>query len=234
MSQATSFVSALLILVALSGSGFAQSPDGGTGIPAGLERRVAERVAGLWDVPFESLHLQWGRLVSEQPIGEDVPFRLIGRGADGWFAVSFEPSDGSPAAVRVRVGVEDTVLVAARPLLVGTELTPGDIERSVRVSWRRARSTEELDPGVGWVVRRPIAAGQQLASPAVSRPYVIAAGEPVQLTWNRGAVTVSMTGMALNAARIGERVRARVAGRSTHVSGIAVGPGTARLKGGDR
>jgi len=68
----------------------------------------------------------------------------------------------------------------------------------------------------------------------VSQPYVIAAGEPVRFTWSRGTVQVSVFGVALNAARAGDQVRARVDGRSGHVTGIATATGMAKLTGGSR
>jgi flagella basal body P-ring formation protein FlgA len=204
-----------------------------TAVPPLLEDRVLDRVAEVWDVAPESLQPQWGRIELDTPLREDIHFRLIGNGADGWFVVSFARGDGSTIAARVRVGIEDTVLVAARPLESGSELTHSDILREVRVTWPRPRRLKTAKPDVGWVVRRPIASGQELTFPAVSQPYVVSAGEPVQFTWSRGAVQITMTGIALNAARLGERVRARISGRSsTHVNGIATGPGTAKFKGG--
>lgn len=234
MSRATSSASTCLFLMVAAGAGAAQESTAAVTIPPGLERRVAERIAEVWDVPWESLRLQWGRLALQQPLNDTMPVRLIGRGADGWFAATITLGSGTTTAVRVRAGREDTVYVAARPLESGSELAPGDVEPKVRIVWRRPEAGETVRPEMGWLVRRPIGAGQELRFPAVSRPYVISAGEPVQFTWRRGTVAVSMTGVALNAARIGDRVRARVSGRSTHVAGIATGPGTARLKGGGR
>lgn len=234
MSRATSFARSWLLAAALSGSAPFLATGQTADVPPRLENRVLVRVAEVWGVAQETLHLQWGRLTLEHPLEESVSVRLIGNGSDGWFAVSFLREDGSSVATRVRVGVEDTILVAARPLDSGSELTLGDIQREVRMSWRRPRATRNAEPDVGWIVRRPIATGQVLSSPAVSQPKVITAGESVQFTWSRGAVRISMTGVALNAARLGERVRARISGRSTtHVDGIATGPGTAKLKGSE-
>ena len=234
MSPVISFARIWLLSVILSGLAAPQARGQTAAVPPQLEQRVLQRVAEIWDVAHESLHLQWGRLASDQPLNKNVSFRLIGNGADGWFAASFLREDGSSVAARVRVGVEDTILVAARPLDAGSELSPGDIQLEIQLTWRRPRTKRAAQPDVGWVVRRPIATGQELTFPAVSQPNVISAGEPVQFTWSRGAVRISLTGVALNAARLGERIRARVTGRSsTHVDGIATGPGTAKLKGGD-
>jgi flagella basal body P-ring formation protein FlgA len=162
-----------------------------------------------------------------------VPLRIIGRGTDGWFAVVFEPA-GQSIAVRVRAGVEDTVVVAARPLAAGTYLAAGDLEREVRMRWGPPRFGAGGLPDVGWEVRRAIAAGTAVAAPAVSQPYVVAAGEPVRFVWQRGAVTISVGGVAMNAARVGDQVRARAQGRSGRINGIVTAPGVARLTRGDK
>jgi len=233
MPLRTSFASIWLLAFMLAALAVPPAQGQAAAVPPQLERRILTRVAEMWEVAREALHPQWGRLVLDDPISVDAPFRLIGSGADGWFAVSFSRGDGSTVAARVRVGIEDTVLVAARPLSAGHELAPGDIHHEVRVTWPSPRRTQHARPEVGWVVRRPIASGQELTFPAVSQPYVVSAGEPIQFTWSRGAVQITLTGVALNAARVGERVRARISGRSsTHVNGIVTGPGTAIFKGG--
>ncbi len=233
MQRPTSFGRVWLLFGLLAALAVPTAQGQSAAIPLELELRVLERVADDWDVALELLHPEWGRLELDAPLDGDTPFRLIGSGADGWFVASFVRDNGSTVAARVRVGIEDTVLVASRPLDAGSELAAGDIQSELRVVWPRPRRKRIARPDVGWVVRRPIASGQELTFPAVSQPYVVSAGEPVQLTWSRGAVQITLTGVALNAARVGERVRARISGRSsTHVNGIATGPGTAKLRGG--
>jgi flagella basal body P-ring formation protein FlgA len=233
MSRATSFASPLLAVLVGSSALVAQATEQPAEVSAVLAERVAWSIAEVWRTEPALMELRWGLLNTDQPLPDDVALRLIGRGTDGWFAVVFERSDQSVVAARVRAGVADTVIVAARPLQAGTSLTAGDFERTVRTRWAPPRSGEIEFPDVGWEVRRAIAAGTELTAHAVSRPYVIAAGEPVRLVWRRGAVVVSVSGVALNAARIGDQVRARVAGRSGRMHGIASAPGTAGLVGGD-
>jgi flagella basal body P-ring formation protein FlgA len=63
---------------------------------------------------------------------------------------------------------------------------------------------------------------------------VIAVGDPVQFVWGRGGVQVSIRGVALNAARPGEPVRARAPGRAGSLTGTATAPGLAMLVGAPR
>jgi flagella basal body P-ring formation protein FlgA len=84
-------------------------------------------------------------------------------------------------------------------------------------------------------VRRGLATGEALARPAVAPPLLVEAGEPVRLVWGAGAVQVSVVGIALNRARQGESVRARVEGRSDRLVGTATATGTVVISsGGDR
>src|SRR5438445_353239 len=75
-----------------------------------------------------------------------------------------------------------------------------------------------------------IAEAWHVDSSAVPRALVVN-GAPVRLTWARGGVQVTLDGTALNSARAGEAVRARVPGRRAALSGIAVAPGEAALAG---
>jgi flagella basal body P-ring formation protein FlgA len=104
-----------------------------------------------------------------------------------------------------------------------------------RVCWGPPAPPAEFRPGPGWEVRRALAAGEALARPAVAPPMFVMAGEPVRLVWTEGAVQVSTVGIALNRARQGEWVRARVEGKADRLVGTAAATGTVVISsGGDR
>jgi flagella basal body P-ring formation protein FlgA len=84
-------------------------------------------------------------------------------------------------------------------------------------------------PRAGWRVDDDIAAGGTLMEPTVSPPPVIMKGGLVRLTWRRGAVTVSVNGIALHDAAVGRRVNVRLRGRRGNAWGTVTGPGVARL-----
>jgi flagella basal body P-ring formation protein FlgA len=217
----------LLVLLQLVGPAPAALPDS-------VVASVSTWLAREWGVSERAVRLEWGRLPNALP-GGDLPFRITGRGVAGWLVVVFDPSGRDAVAVRLRAGVEDTVLVAARPLAAGTRLDPADLRPESRVCWGPPASPSESRPGPGWEVRRALAAGEVLARPAVAPPMFVVAGEPVRFVWAGGAVQVSLVGIALNRARQGELVRARVEGRSDRLVGTATAMGTAVISsGGDR
>jgi flagella basal body P-ring formation protein FlgA len=195
---------------------------------------VSAWLAREWGVSERAVRLEWGRPSGALP-GGALPFRVTGRGVAGWLVVVFDPSGRSAVAVRLRAGVEDTVLVAARPLVAGTLLGPADVRPESRVCWGPPTPPSESRPGPGWEVRRALATGEALARPAVAPPMLVVAGEPVRLVWTEGAVQISVVGIALNGARQGEPVRARVEGRSDRLAGTATAMGTVAISsGGDR
>ena len=203
-------------------------------VPDSAAAGVRTWLAQEWGVSESAVHLEWGRLLEALP-GGAPSFRVTGRGVAGWLVVVFDPSGRDAVAVRLRAGVEDTVRVAARPLAAGTRLGPADVREELRVCWGPPATSSESRPGPGWEVRRALAAGEALAPPAVAPPMLVAAGEPVRLVWASGAVQVSVVGVALNRARQGELVRARVEGRSDRLVGTAIATGTAVISsGGDR
>jgi len=203
-------------------------------VPDSAAACVSTWLAHEWGVSERAVHLEWGRLSDALP-GGAVPFRVTGRGVAGWLVVVFDPPGRDAVAVGLRAGVEDTVLVAARPLAAGTRLDPADLRPESRVCWGPPAPPSESRPGPGWEVRRALATGEVLARPAVAPPTLVVAGEPVRLVWAEGGVQVSVVGIALNRARLGELVRARVEGRSDRLVGTATALGTAVISsGGDR
>ncbi len=203
-------------------------------VPDSAAARVGSWLAREWGVSEPAVRLEWGRLSAALP-GGALPFRVTGRGVAGWFVVVFGPSGRGAVAVRLRAGVEETVPVAARPLVAGRILDPADVRLEPRVCWGPPAPSSESRPGPGWEVRRALATGETLARPAVVPPVLVAAGDPVRLVWAGGAVQVSVAGIALNRARQGESVRARVEGRTDRLVGTATATGTVVISsGGDR
>lgn len=207
-------------------------------IPQGLRDLARARVAELWGIAEDRIVMEWG--APSTPISSASPFdlRLIGRGKDGLFTAALQPRD-NPATrlltARIRAGVMDTVIVATRAVNSGELLGCEDMTQEARVVWGPPAKTRYERPREGWEVRRSVAAGEALLWPAVQPPRAIEAGEAVRLFWARGGVRIEVEGVALNSARIGETVRARVAGRRDRLAGTVTAPGSAVLfAGGDR
>jgi flagella basal body P-ring formation protein FlgA len=188
-------------------------------LPPGLTDRVAAQVAERWNVPAGGLTLDWGTLPPGRAVVAGAPFVLAGRGADGWLSVVFEADAARPVvSVRLRAGVPETLLVATRPLAAGTTLRAGDLRPEVRVHWGPVTASTRLaEPG--WEVRRPLAPGEPVIWPAAEPPWLVDTGQPVRVVWSRGAVALSLAGVALHPARAGESVRVRVDGRTQRLVG---------------
>lgn len=108
------------------------------------------------------------------------------------------------------VKIFDRVLVASRFLAKGTILSAPDL-----ITERRELSAlpegYETVPGhlLGKQLRRALAAGAVVAPQAVKTLPLIKQGETVTLVIRQGAMEVSSSGVALNDAERGQRVRVR-------------------------
>jgi flagella basal body P-ring formation protein FlgA len=179
-------------------------------------------------VDSSAIRLEWGAIPAAAALSDSTVFSLMGKGGDGWLVALFEPAGKSPVAVRVRAGVLDSVLVAARPLVSGSTLAVSDIKAEMKVRWGVPVSGAR--PGEGWVLRRSLAAGQELTLPSVSAPQVVRSGDPVRVEWQRGVVTVALDGIALASGSLGETVSVRLAERGGQRRGRVMGPGSVRLE----
>lgn len=217
-----SFAKALLLAL-LAGGATAAPAD----VPAGMAGELRAQVAQEWGVAPERLWIEWGQLAVSGTALENAVPRLVGRGADGWFTAVLEVPGSDPVAFRFHGGVLDTVWVAARALARGVRLGDGDRRAEVRPLWGPPAGEARVAPALGWETRRPLAAGEILAWPAVVAPAVIATRDPVRLEWRRGGVSVMLEGVALGPASVGESVRVRVEGRARPISATVIGPGRA-------
>ena len=213
----TSSGSALLLALLWPARLFAAPPE--PAAPGPISFEVAARVAVAWKVETEAVCLEWSG--ADEPRGDSLAVeRLLGRGRDGWFAVVLRGAEGESSCRRVRAGVEVPVMVAARDLTGGTRLVGEDLRAERRVRWGAPPVEEPAAlPGAGWEIRRPIAAGEVVGSPAARPPVAVEAGQMTAVEWRSAAVRVTARGVALNSARTGESVRVRIAGREEPVLG---------------
>lgn len=208
----------------------AAAPAPGQGAPARLTERATAAIAERWGVTPGAIVLSWGRVPEGLgPFEVEAPIRLSGRGQDGRFAVVLLPGRGRAITLVARAGHRDSIAVAVRSLENGHRLTAADVRHEARVTWGPPAADAEERPGVDWIVRRALAAGEPLQRPGVAPPELVAAGEPVKLVWSRGTVSIALDGRALHGASRGETVSARVPGRTERVRGIVIAPGTAEL-----
>jgi flagella basal body P-ring formation protein FlgA len=85
----------------------------------------------------------------------------------------------------------------------------------------RGQPTPHAIPG--WVTRRVVLAGEVLREPAAAPMPLVSAGAPVQFEINQSGLRLSLDGVAMSAASLGERVAVRL-GAKRRVVGIVAGP----------
>lgn len=217
-----SFVSLLSVL--------ALAAPADTTVPSALATAVRTMVAERWAVASDEVELAWGRVPPLGAATAAAPPRLTGGGREGWYVVILDPPGLRPVALTVRVGTQRRVPVAARALAAGSALTADDIGHDRRIVWGAPDSTAVPTVAEGWDVRRAVAAGELLRTPAVQPQRLVVPGDHVVFVWNRGALQMERTGVARGSARLGERIQA-VSG-TAHLQGTVVGPKRALLEEG--
>jgi flagella basal body P-ring formation protein FlgA len=134
------------------------------------------------------------------------------RNGQGTVAVTCAGSQPWRLFVPVRAATQVEVVTARRTLQAGEVLTAADLDASTRAS--TSLPYEYLtDPrhAIGLTVRRAVAAGTVLVPAALNRPQLIERGGLVTLITGSGGVVVKTKGVALEGAKLEQRVRVRTA-----------------------
>lgn len=197
------------------------------GVSPVLAGRVAQQVARTWAVDTTGLILSWGS-GSLAGVPDTAPFRLLGRGEGGWFAVTVEEPGRPVLAIRLRAGIAGQRIVAARALRAGARLVAEDLREEPHLAWGPPPA-DPARPEAGWVVRRAVSEGDPLDPIRVAPPPVVQSGQPMRLIWSEGSVSVALEGTAINDAAMGQPVRVRTESRSGVLLGIVTAPGEARM-----
>jgi flagella basal body P-ring formation protein FlgA len=124
-----------------------------------------------------------------------------------------------------------TLAVATRALARGDTLAAADValrDTVIRWPWNGV-SPDTVRPAPGWVVQRPIAAGERLRPPGVIPLPVVRAGTRVTVEYRDGPVRLRLSGIATNSAPLGAPVGVRL-DPTRRLDGIAVAPNLVRLK----
>ncbi|GGP19106.1 flagellar basal body P-ring formation chaperone FlgA [Silvimonas iriomotensis] len=131
--------------------------------------------------------------------------------------------DGATWAVNlpVKISVQATYYVAAKPLAAGHQLADGDLAPQ-QGDLGQLPGSVILDPAnaLGRTLSTAVAAGGAVRSEMLRAPIIIQQGQKVRVLMRVGEIEVSNDGYAMNNASEGQNVRVRV-GTSTIVQGIA-------------
>jgi flagella basal body P-ring formation protein FlgA len=131
--------------------------------------------------------------------------------------------------VPVRMRNDVAVVVLARNVQPGEVLTSADLSVERRSS--ASLPYDYLSDGaqaVGLTIRRTQAAGTVVTAAALEAPEVVQRGELVTLAAGGGPVMVKSEGIALEAARLKQRLKVRSASGRV-IEGTAEGPGLVRV-----
>ncbi|QDX29643.1 flagellar basal body P-ring formation chaperone FlgA [Dickeya poaceiphila] len=127
--------------------------------------------------------------------------------------------------IQVEVQVTGNYVAAAAPVSRGAVLASGDI-RTIRgrIDQLPSHTLFSLEEAQGAVALRDIAPGQAITQAMIRKPWVIHAGQTVQILAQGNGFSVRSEGKAMNNAASGQSVRARTASGQL-VSGIATNDG---------
>ncbi|MDP1858887.1 MAG: flagellar basal body P-ring formation chaperone FlgA [Gemmatimonadaceae bacterium] len=130
----------------------------------------------------------------------------------------FAQADVPPTRAASSVAVS----IATRRLPRGTVLTERDITVA-RVAHGGTAVSGPTDAAAGWITRRVVHAGEALRPPAVGPAPLVRAGQTVEFTYMQGGLRLTLHGVALAAAALGDVVEVRL-GAKRRVTGIVSGP----------
>lgn len=138
-------------------------------------------------------------------------------------------------SIRVGVNVKLTlpVLVAAKPLNVGSTVTRDSIELKPRVfTTNDDFGVQHLEPVIGQQVKSFLPAGQMLRSKDIQAVDLVKRSRPVTVEGG-GSVSIRVNGVALDNGGYGDLVRVRIGDNRKNrreVRGVVTGVATVRLE----
>jgi flagella basal body P-ring formation protein FlgA len=128
----------------------------------------------------------------------------------GTVAVSCRGASAWRLFVPVRVIEQVQVVVARRSLAAGEVLEAGDLDTRTQASTSLPYDyVSDPAQAIGLTLRRTVPAGTLLAPAALVQPEVVERGALVTLVSGAGGISVKSEGVALEAARVKQRVRVR-------------------------
>jgi flagella basal body P-ring formation protein FlgA len=193
----------------------------------GEAARAAAAAAGAGDVEAVAIDARLKLSRCAAPLDAKVE-RAITRGT-GTIAVSCAAPTPWRLFVPIRATNDVSVVVLARNVQPGEVLTADDVTVAPRSSASLPYDyLTDAAQAIGLTMRRTQSAGAVITAAALEAPEVVRRGELVTLTRSNGPISVKSEGVALEAARLRQRLKVRSpSGRV--IEGTAEGPGQVRV-----
>lgn len=134
--------------------------------------------------------------------------------------------------VPVRVSARLPVVVAARPLTRGVQLSTGDLRLAVHDLGNLAYGyLTAKSQALGQVLTRQASAGQIVLPGMLAPPILVKRGQNVTLVSTAAGIEVSTEGVALASGARGQWVKVRNTRSHRVIDGVVVGPGRVSVDG---
>lgn len=129
-----------------------------------------------------------------------------------WGAVTLSARCGNERRfIQTQVAATGRYLVAARAIRAGHALTAADVKvMRGRLDTLPPRALSDARRALGAVSLRNIGRAQPLTAPMLRRPWLVKAGQPVQVRVQGESFTISGNGKAMNNAAADDSVRVRM------------------------
>lgn len=152
-------------------------------------------------------------------LGGRITFKVSCNGPESW-------SVRIPANIRLY----DNVVVAAAGIPMGTHISGQDIElQEMDVALLYRGYFRSIDEVKGFVVKRPIPAGQILSPVVVNPPNLVAKGQKVTILAESAGISIRAMGEALSDGALGEVIQVRNASSSRIIEGRITAQGQVKV-----
>ena len=135
--------------------------------------------------------------------------------------------------VFARVRLSKDVLVAQKPLSVGTFVERDELTREQRYFEREEDiGFDHIEQAIGQQVARFVPAGQMVSKSDLKSVDLVRRSRPVTVTRSGRSVQVRLTGVAMDSGGFGDTVRVRVGETRSNrgvLRAVVTGPGTVRV-----
>lgn len=134
--------------------------------------------------------------------------------------------------IPARVSVLSQVWVATRPIKAGTVIGLEDIRiQEASADFSARRNIPATEPIVGYEAERQILAGEPIQKTAIRQPLCAEKGSLIEVTAQRGALSISLRAQALTRGRRGDKIVCINTGSKRQMLTRLTGPGKAELIG---